>query len=261
MRPPGDGTASKTTIFSAFCPTSELADEFEMADGTPFSWAANGADPYNGRDPRFYATILYNGANWMGRTLETYDGAKPDGFMPWSNTSGQKPYTVSGYYFRKYLTDNATGWTTTNSSQYWILVRYAEVLLNKAEALAEKGGDLPGALAALNEVRQRAGVEMKKRETASYDEFMEYLRHERIVELAGEGLRFWDLRRWKLAVEELNGKAMHGVKITKSGDTFSYAQVEIDGGMTHVFYDRYYNYAIPLDERTDNKLCDNNDGW
>jgi hypothetical protein len=262
MRPPGDAAAvgSTATVHAAYSPTSELADEFEMADGTAFSWASHGTNPYADRDPRFYKTILYNGAHWMGRTLDTSNEASPDGFRPWANTTGAKRYTVSGYYFRKYLTDNDTSWTTVNSDQYWILVRYAEVLLNKAEALAEQG-NIQGALAALNEVRGRESVELPARTAANKEEFMAHLRHERIVELAGEGLRYWDLRRWRLAEEVLNGKSMHGVKITGTAPDWNYEQVDVDGGFKHVFYPYYYNFAIPQSERANNKLCTNNDGW
>lgn len=256
FRPSGDGATSGKTITSSFVPTGELADAYEMADGTPFGWSTHGSDPYAGREPRFYATILYNGAEWEGRTIESFVGGK-DGFKEYVN-SGSAATTVSGYYFRKYLREGDTGWIASNSTQYWILVRYAEVLLNKAEALAQQG-DLPGALAALNEVRARVGL--PARGTTGKDQFMEYLRHERVVELAGEGQRYWDLRRWRLAVDVINDKTAHGVKITKVGDTFNYEQVEIDGGEKRIFLDRYYRLAIPESERSKNKLCTNNEGW
>ena len=88
------------------------------------------------------------------------------------------------------------------------------------------------------------------------------MRHERIVELAGEGLRYWDLRRWRLAEDVINGQNVHGVKITKQGDnSFTYEQVDADGGYKRIFYDRYYHFAIPLTERSNNQLCLNNEGW
>ncbi len=260
VRPSGDAKALGTSaLYSIYFPTSELADSYEMADGTPFSWETHGSDPYTGREPRFYATILYNGASWMGRTIESYVGGA-DGFKEYENSKSANT-TVTGYYLRKYLKDGDKSWITAYSAQTCILIRYAEVLLNKAEALAELSWDQNSveALQALNDVRGRVGL--PSRQTASKEEFMEFVRHERMVELAGEGFRYWDLRRWKLAEEVINGKNVHGVKITKTDSGFNYEHVDADNGNKRIFYDRYYHFAIPESERSKNPLCDNNQGW
>lgn len=260
VRPSGDAKALGTSaLYSVFFPTSELADSYEMADGTPFSWETHGSDPYTGREPRFYATILYNGASWMGRTIESYVGGA-DGFKEYENSKSANT-TVTGYYLRKYLKDGDKSWITAYSAQTCILIRYAEVLLNKAEALAELSWDQNSveALQALNDVRGRVGL--PSRQTASKEEFMEFVRHERMVELAGEGFRYWDLRRWRLAEEVINGKNVHGVKITKTDSGFNYEHVDADNGNKRIFYDRYYHFAIPESERSKNPLCDNNQEW
>ncbi len=260
VRPSGDAKALGTSaLYSVFFPTSELADSYEMTDGTPFSWETHGSDPYTGREPRFYATILYNGASWMGRTIESYVGGA-DGFKEYENSKSANT-TVTGYYLRKYLKDGDKSWITAYSAQTCILIRYAEVLLNKAEALAELSWDQNSveALQALNDVRGRVGL--PSRQTASKEEFMEFVRHERMVELAGEGFRYWDLRRWRLAEEVINGKNVHGVKITKTDSGFNYEHVDADNGNKRIFYDRYYHFAIPESERSKNPLCDNNQGW
>lgn len=260
VRPSGDAKALGTSaLYSVFFPTSELADSYEMADGTPFSWETHGSDPYTGREPRFYATILYNGASWMGRTIESYVGGA-DGFKEYENSKSANT-TVTGYYLRKYLKDGDKSWITAYSAQTCILIRYAEVLLNKAEALAELSWEQNSveALQALNDVRGRVGL--PSRQTASKEEFMEFVRHERMVELAGEGFRYWDLRRWRLAEEVINGKSVHGVKITKTDSGFNYEHVDADNGNKRIFYDRYYHFAIPESERSKNPLCDNNQGW
>lgn len=260
VRPSGDAKALGTSaLYSVFFPTSELADSYEMADGTPFSWETHGSDPYTGREPRFYATILYNGASWMGRTIESYVGGA-DGFKEYENSKSANT-TVTGYYLRKYLKDGDKSWITAYSAQTCILIRYAEVLLNKAEALAELSWEQNSveALQALNDVRGRIGL--PSRQTASKEEFMEFVRHERMVELAGEGFRYWDLRRWRLAEEVINGKNVHGVKITKTDSGFNYEHVDADNGNKRIFYDRYYHFAIPESERSKNPLCDNNQGW
>ncbi len=260
VRPSGDAKALGTSaLYSVFFPTSELADSYEMADGTPFSWETHGSDPYTGREPRFYATILYNGASWMGRTIESYVGGA-DGFKEYENSKSANT-TVTGYYLRKYLKDGDKSWITAYSAQTCILIRYAEVLLNKAEALAELSWEQNSveALQALNDVRGRVGL--PSRQTASKEEFMEFVRHERMVELAGEGFRYWDLRRWRLAEEVINGKSVHGVKITKTDSGFNYEHVDADNGNKRIFYHRYYHFSIPESERSKNPLCDNNQGW
>ena len=144
---------------------------------------------------------------------------------------------------------------------------YPQVLQNvrvadKAEALAMENWNKNSAeaLQALNDVRARVGL--PARATADKETFLEYVRHERKVELAGEGFRYWDLRRWRLAEKVIDGQNVHGVKISKQSDgSFTYEQVDADGGHKRIFYDRYYRFAIPLSERSNNSLCTNNDGW
>lgn len=262
FRPIGDSkTHGNTKIYGALTPTSELVDSYEM-EGTlgEFSWTKYGTDPYAKREPRFYASILYNGAMWEGRTIETFLGGA-DGMIPFS-TSGAAGSTTTGYYLRKFITENDHTWDTEGSSHFAPLLRYAEVMLNKAEALAEQswGENSAAALSALNDIRGRVGL--PARTAANKEKFMEYLRHERKVELAGEGFRFWDLRRWRLAVETLNGTTAHGVKVTKTEGGFNYEQIEVDAGKTRIFFDRYYAFSIPLAERANNKLLGaNNPGW
>lgn len=261
VRPSGDTKELGKQVYSGFVPTSELVDSYEMAgDGGNFSWEKHGKDPYANREPRFYATILYNGADWMGRKIESFVGGK-DGYKAYEN-AGAAGTTVTGYYLRKYLIDGDKTWVTSGSGQDWIVLRYAEVLLNKAEALAMENWNKNSAeaLQALNDVRARVGL--PARATADKETFLEYVRHERKVELAGEGFRYWDLRRWRLAEKVIDGQNVHGVKISKQSDgSFTYEQVDADGGHKRIFYDRYYRFAIPLSERSNNSLCTNNDGW
>lgn len=263
FRPVGDGKYhNNSSVFGAFGPTSELVDSYEMADGTEFSWATHGTDPYAGREPLFYASILYNGADWEGRKIDTSVGGE-DGISDFK-TQGTAPSSVTGYYLKKWVTEDDKTWAKNGSSHFAIMLRFAEVLLNKAEAYAELG-DLTKALECLNEVRSRVGLPAKT--TADKAEFMKYLRHERMVELAGEGFRLWDLRRWKLADGDngyIDGKQAHGVKITKDEGTGSltYSQVEVDAGIKRIFYNRFYLFSLPVVERSNNKLLgENNPGW
>ena len=272
FRPPGDAAEGSqhagANIYAVFNPTSEYVDSFEMADGTPFDWELHGADPYTGREPRFYASILYNGAKWEGRTIETHDTGK-DKIVEFT-TTGAAGSTITGYYLRKFITEGQDGWEKYGSDHFAILIRYAEVLLNEAEAYAMKG-DFDTAYERLNQVRTRVGLPGKS--GSDLDTFMKDLRHERVVELGGEGLRFWDLRRWKIAVCEksedsvIDGKNYHGCWITKKEDgSYDYKQVVVDGAnMVHFFPERYYAFAIPITEFSNNgaidALTDNNPGW
>ena len=272
FRPPGDAAEGSqhagANIYAVFNPTSEYVDSFEMADGTPFDWAVHGDDPYTGREPRFYDSILYNGAKWEGRTIETHDTGK-DKIVEFT-TTGAAGSTITGYYLRKFITEGQDGWEKYGSDHFAILIRYAEVLLNEAEAYAMKG-DFDTAYERLNQVRTRVGLPGKS--GSDLDTFMKDLRHERVVELGGEGLRFWDLRRWKIAVCEksedsvIDGKNYHGCWITKKEDgSYDYKQVVVDGAnMVHFFPERYYAFAIPITEFSNNgaidALTDNNPGW
>ena len=272
FRPPGDAAEGSqhagANIYAVFNPTSEYVDSFEMADGTPFDWAVHGDDPYTGREPRFYDSILYNGAKWEGRTIETHDTGK-DKIVEFT-TTGAAGSTITGYYLRKFITEGQDGWEKYGSDHFAILIRYAEVLLNEAEAYAMKG-DFDTAYERLNQVRTRVGLPEKS--GSDLETFMKDLRHERVVELGGEGLRFWDLRRWKIAVCEksedsvIDGKNYHGCWITKKEDgSYDYKQVVVDGAnMVHFFPERYYAFAIPITEFSNNgaidALTDNNPGW
>ncbi|MGN1226852.1 MAG: RagB/SusD family nutrient uptake outer membrane protein, partial [Candidatus Cryptobacteroides sp.] len=186
------------------------------------------------------------------------------------DNSGAAGSTVTGYYLRKFITEDQTGWEKYGSDHFAIVIRYGEVLLNEAEGYARLG-DLDKAYACLNQVRGRVGLPEKS--GSDIDAFMSDLRKERVVELGGEGQRFWDLRRWRIAVCDndedsvIDGKNFHGCWITKKEDgSFTYKQVIVDGvGMVHFFPERYYAFAIPVTELSNNgaldPLTDNNPGW
>ena len=247
-------------------PTSELVDSYDMADGTPFSWSGSMAnDPYVGREPRFYASIIYNGATWKEKKIYTYVDAE-NGFAAYrDNMNPGEKQTVTGYFIRKYLQENNADFDDKGSDQFWIEMRYAEVLLNLAEALAEQdySKNQDDALEALNEVRERVNLPKRTTEEApDKDSFMKLLRKERICELAFDGFRYWDLRRWRLAGEVIDGKQAHGTKITKKDDnTYTYEQVSCDDNINRFFPERYYLLPIPVDELQNNPLCENNAPW
>ncbi|MDE5595093.1 MAG: RagB/SusD family nutrient uptake outer membrane protein [Muribaculaceae bacterium] len=277
MRSPGDAIRDKVNPTAYIVPTAELADMYEFKDGQPFNWATwerikvdgkSLSDPYTSREPRFQATILYDGAEWEGRTIQTYVGltsAVPDGVdksVTWSRANTPKGYTCTGYYIRKYLMEDNKDFRTKGSINTEICLRYGEVLLNKAEGLGMQGR-IAEALVPLNEVRARVGLPARTIEDApNVSAFMNLLRKERVCELAGEGQRYWDLIRWELAKEIIDGKSFHGVeiKLGKSGSK-SYKEVDIDDGQLRMFEDRYYRLSLPADELTNNKLAIDNPGW
>ncbi len=250
--PKGDKNEGLTGIA---VPTLEMVDAYRMADGSLFDWnnPVHAAQPFQNREPRFYASVLYNGAIWKGRTIETSVGGK-DGFEPYgAQQSGGG--TVTGFYIRKMIDENAP--MDGISTQSWYEVRYAEVLLNHAEALNELGRGAE-ALVSLNKVRERA--RLPKVTVTDQVALREIIREERKVELAFEGHRLWDLRRWRKAVEVLDGKRMHGTKITKSGDSFTFEKVECDD-KNRVFKESYYKLPVPQNEIDNNPLCKQTPLW
>jgi len=236
-------------------PTLEMVDSYRMADGSEFDWnnPDHAANPYQNREPRFYASVLYNGASWKGRTIETFVGGT-DGFEPYGAQQSAGG-TTTGYYIRKMIDEDAP--MDGVSAQTWYEVRYAEVLLNHAEALNELGRGAE-ALVSLNKVRERA--KLPKITVTDKEALREIIREERKVELAFEGHRLWDLRRWRIAVDVLDGKRMHGTKITKDGDTFTFETVECDD-QNRVFKESYYKLPVPQSEIDNNPLCKQTPLW
>ena len=224
-----------------------------MADGKEFDWnnPEMAANPYEGREPRFYASILYNGCQWKGETLYTYEGSV-DGYGLGGGT------TCTGYYMRKLFDPEISKSQMRRTDLTFYYMRYAEVLLIYAEAMAMQD-KLTEALEALNEVRDR--VDLPAVSASTKTEFMKLLRHERMVELAFEGHRFWDLRRWGLATTVLNGTHMEGVKPTKVGDGYEYDVVDCDAGKTRVYLEKYNRFPIPIAEIQQNSACEQFDEW
>ncbi len=228
-------------------PLQNLVDAYEMNNGRSISDPASGynpQDPYINRDPRFYATILYNGAQYRGRAVETFvPGGRDsqDGPSSW-NTS------QTGYYLRKFMDDNnpiQNPWNVAGR-QPWIYFRYAEILLNYAEAQNEAVGPDASVYEAINAIRQRPGVGMPELPAGlSQSDMRERIRRERQVELAFEEHRFYDVRRWLIASETENEPA-YGIEIRKNGDTFTYTRkIALEGRR---FEEKHHWLPIPLTE-------------
>lgn len=144
-----------------------------------------------------------------------------------------------------------------------MFLRYAEVLLNKAEACAKSGqaGDEAEANNILREIRGRVGLHYTDK---SGDALWSAIMQERKVELAYEGLRYWDMRRWELGSEDyplgLANYQQHGLKIEKKGDEFTYTYVSVDE-KDRTFSTKLYRFPMPESELNSNSLVNQYDEW
>ena len=249
----------------ALCPapTQEMVEHYETKDGKYVDWSNVPANAdlttiYQSLEPRFQASVLYNGATWKGRKIETFVGGK-DGYATYGETGVPKT-TVTGYYMRKMLDETNTEITTKKSNQSYVMIRYAEVLLNYAEALVNiSTQNIPLAMSQVNAIRARVGLPEVSASTK--DEAMECIKHEREIELAFEGFHYWDLKRWKDAQGKLNGVQFHGIKITKAGEGTTFTIESCDANQNRIFPEKYYSLPIPDTEITNNPLCHQLDAW
>lgn len=233
---------------SGVTPTQNLVEAYEwIGEKDP-------ANPYANRDPRLEASIVTNGSTWNGRTIDQSVGASDDMAQP--NASR------TGYYLKKFLTDNLNLTQGATTQHNWVVFRYAEILLNYAEAMNEaygpdeNNGYTLTAREALQMVRDRASMLLPEVEAETDIEFREAVKRERRIELAFEDHRYWDLLRWKDAMEVLN-KPVYGVKVTKTGENrWEYETVEV---AKRTFLER--NYYMPFSrseiENSNNTLVQN----
>ncbi len=308
-------------------PSQNLVDAFPMTNGYPITDPKSGydpANPYEGRDIRFYDAIIYNGASLREKTIDvTADGSSLDGLG-----SGYKEgvSTRTGYYLNKFCRDdvNPDPNSKTEQEHYKARIRYSELYLGYAEAaneaegpLANVGGANFSAYDVVKAIRQRAGIcahwEVKYANGAVHktidglatfdekqqamkdgkpafddkgnpimetspevsrvlvaeedpylesiknnkDEMRKMIRNERRLEFCFENKRFWDLRRWKVDLTELNTPVM-GVKVTKSGSGFAYSTFKVDDRR---FADYMYYAPIPYGETLKFDALKQNDGW
>ncbi len=243
-------------------PYLEMAEEFEHVDGTPGTLDRNAIQQglwsvdelWANKDPRFYATIYTQDTPWQGDKVDFHLGIrKPDGTIVDQGSffgvlaQGHSAFrrSITGFGVMKYLDEshgNLIGsngdWAT--SSTDWQVFRYGEVLLNYAEAAFELGKP-SDALDAVNQIRDRAGIAP----LSSIDR--DKIRHERKIELAFEGHRYWDLRRWRTAVTVLS-KNRSALCYVLDFTTRKYKLMVIDntdGVVTPpAFYER--NYYLPV---------------
>jgi starch-binding outer membrane protein, SusD/RagB family len=249
-------------------PTEDLVKEFGMAAKTHVAkyddYDAN--DPYSlvntrKREERFRSTFFANGSRLNGVNVATYVGGK-DGLFATPTA------TKTGYYMSKFV-DQSLDLSKGNTSQRpWVFMRYAEILLNYAEALNEYDNvaNFTAISNSLDLIRDRASL--RKFSTADktllrdQTEMRKYIKMERRIELAFEEHRYWDLRRWKDAEEVLN-KPVTGMRIVQDENgNFTYTTFEAD---QRVFDPKMYWYPIPRTEilkyKHAGKTIVQNPGW
>ncbi len=246
-------------------PTQEFVDVFPMKNGKAIADASSGynaANPYANRDPRLERFVFYNGAKWLKRPIETFEGGidKPN------NATVAPVQTQTGYYAKKFCANdsNSTAYTNTifrdnGFVPAWCIIRYADILLMYAEAQNEYSGPNASIYNAVEQIRQRAGLSPYTLPVGLTQEQMrDVIRNERRIELCFEEQRFWDIRRWKIA-KTVYGTTLHGVTIIKNTNgTFSYTLKDVT---TPYFNDAMYLFPIALKETQVNPGISQNPGY
>lgn len=241
-------------------PYLELVEAFEYMDGRSGKLDLNQLkgrlltidELWSGKDPRFFATFYTQDTKWQGRNLNFYNGLRTeDGTITTVGSykgvlcDGDQKSTQTGFGVLKYLDENKDNGNSSTagifgSSQDFIVFRYAEILLNYAEAAFALGKN-SDALNALNQVRKRAGITLLK------DIDIEYIRNERRVELAFEGHRYWDLRRWRIAEDYLSSH-MSGIRYILDYSTKKFLverRLKVDGAVNPPVFKKE-NYYLPI---------------
>lgn len=242
------------------CPTQEMVELYEDVNGNKVDWtpwhsSTISTPPYAQLEPRFQASVLYNGAIWKGRSIESFVGGS-DGYMDYAYESYPAGKTTTGYFLKKYLDESNNDVVNQSSVQTLIVFRYAEVLLNYAEACYHLNRpDL--ANDAIRQIRSRVSLPYTD---LTGNELLKKIQNERKIELAFEGFNYWDIRRWKLGETELNNRRLHALKITKSGNVSTYQYVECDN-LDRKFLEKLYHFPIPSSEISNNTACEQIELW
>ena len=237
-------------------PTQEMVDAFEMSNGKPISDPTSGyseSNPYANRDPRLGLNIFFNGSTFKTLKVQTHIGGK-DGPNQSINA------TKTGYYMKKFLSENAR-WNQVSNAMVrrpWVLFRYAEVLLNYAEALNESQGPVGAVHNAVNLIRARVSMPALPN-TLTQSEMRARIKNERRVELCFEEHRFYDVRRWKEAEIYFN-KPVTGINITAdaAGNPITFQRFQVQN---RVFETKHYFFPFPQEQVDLGTNLKQNTGW
>jgi hypothetical protein len=253
-----------------------MVESYELATGgfpdwEPWHDSTTETPPYADLEPRFHASILYNGSSWKGRAIEPFVGGA-DGWMEWNTEREPKGRTCTGYYLRKMVDEGHDVIAYSGGTQPIIVIRYAEVLLNKAEACYNLG---ESHYATANELVKtiRARVDLPFDGGLTGQDLWKAIRQERKIELAYEGHWYWDLRRWGVAKnaypEGLSGYKLHGLKIERdkkdtpedaSDDVYTYTYVSVDDKNRN-YPEKMDRFPLPESEMASNKEVQQYPEW
>ncbi|WP_316794287.1 RagB/SusD family nutrient uptake outer membrane protein [Pedobacter frigoris] len=266
--PPSRNSGIGGTFGMLEMPTQNLVDRFTTIDGKPAvagNPLYNPNEPYRRRDPRFYHSIIFNGAKYTNRTagyseVFTYFGAAEDGFVPELGTNGTK----TGYFNRKMcdstVTANGVG---SNTNRVFPIIRFADIKLMYAEA-ANETGQPDIALQELKDIRDRAGIlpgndgNYGLPVSPTKDELRIIIQDERMVELAFENQRFWDIKRWNLGKVLINGP-LTSMRVNKVGTSYTYERRSL--ATVRRFTVQSQLWPIPQRELDNNFNFQQNPGW
>lgn len=242
---------------SQYVPTKKIVDLYEMKNGLNIEDPASGFDPFNpytDRDPRLKYSIFVNGSPLPNGSVYYTIPGDPESTDP---VGGTLFATSTGFNVKKYITEEDFD-NRANSGLNIILIRYAEVLLTYAEAKIELGQIDQSVYDAINTVRTRTDVDMPEiSEGLSQVDIRKIIRKERTIELAFEGFRLFDIRRWRIA-EEVMQSIVKGMTYKKDGQLETIQISEFER-----FFDpsRDYLWAIPQRERELNPNLIQNPNW
>ncbi|MBK1439351.1 RagB/SusD family nutrient uptake outer membrane protein [Parapedobacter sp. ISTM3] len=213
---------------------------------------------YVNREPRFYASIVYNGSYWIHRD----EGDIRVGMHRYGNTGmeGTWDFSRTGYLIRKNIHPNSNPRLNRFVRRPYVMFRLGEVYLNYAEALNEYDPGNPDILRYINLIRERAGIPKLEGEYTQ-EEMRQRIQQERQVELAFENHRYFDTRRWKIAMET-DGGPFEGMNVEAPVSDFDdpefYRRTVFE---TRVFQERHYLWPIPQSEIDRNRALIQNPGW
>lgn len=239
-------------------PTQEMVECYETKDGHAYDWGewhrgSKVRPDYESLEPRFAATIVFPGCTYQGVVMDNSVEGPNGVFQEYGTAAYGWNKTCTGYFLRKLIDESHTDLKNTRSGQTWVTLRYAEILLNKAEAAYHLDMAASEYQTPMNQVRARVGLPGK---TSTGDRWFDDYVRERKVELAYEGHLYWDMRRWKLAHEQYNGYRCHGFKIVNG--EFNYVEVDLDD---RVFDAKTYCFPIPHSEVINNNLVNQFPQW
>lgn len=243
-------------------PYQDFVDAFGMANGKAITDPSSGydaANPYSNRDPRLAYSVIRDQTPLIQNTglkepVNIFLGSDGKGVSQDAVHAG----TPTGYYTNKMLDENIAANFIHGSQRCFPLMRYAEVLLNYAEAQNEYAGPVAEVYNAVALVRKRAGLLPYELPAGlSKEQMREAIHAERRVELAFEGHRFWDVRRWKIAAQTEN-KQMTGMEVRRNGANVTYTIFPV---RKHNFRDAMYLWAIPQGETAKSPELKQNPSW